>query len=144
MDSPIRNSQLLLLSNVLFLILHTLSPTPMLKINRSSGFVFLTRLRVGFSHLRKHKFRHDIFDISDTICFCHFNAVEILNITFCIAVISLTFETRIKRGHLASFSLLRMLLFGNPKICDNANSGIIYVVIKFFDSTNRFSGSIYD
>ena len=37
-----------------------------------------------------------------------------------------------------------MLLFGNPKFSDNVNSGIIYAVIKFIESTNRFSGSIYD
>ena len=37
-----------------------------------------------------------------------------------------------------------MLLFGNPKFSDNVNSGIIYVVIKFIESTNRFSGSFYD
>ena len=33
-----------------------------------------------------------------------------------------------------------MLLFGNPKFTDNVNSGIIYVVIKFIESTIRFSG----
>ena len=36
-----------------------------------------------------------------------------------------------------------MLLFGNPKFSDNVNSGIIEAVIKFIESTNRFSGSIY-
>ena len=36
------------------------------------------------------------------------------------------------------------VLFGNPKFSDNVNSGIIYAVIKFIGSTNRFSGSIYD
>ena len=33
------------------------NPTPYFKKNRLSGFFFLTRLRVGFSHLRQHKFR---------------------------------------------------------------------------------------
>ena len=41
---------------------------------------------------------------------------------------------------LDSSILSRMLLFGNP----NFNSGIIYAVIEFIDTTNRFSGSIYD
>ena len=36
-----------------------------------------------------------------------------------------------------------MFLFGNSKFSDNVNSGIIYVVIKSIESTNRFSGSIY-
>ena len=76
-------------------------PTPMFKINRLSGFVFLTRLRVGFSHLREHKFRHGFLDIVDPICSCSTNAVANTKHYFCIALISLsnapfclmTFET---------------------------------------------------
>ena len=34
------------------------------------GVVSLTRLRVGFSHLREHKFRHNFADINDTFCSC--------------------------------------------------------------------------
>ena len=37
------------------------NPTPNFKINRLSGFAFLTRWRVGFSHLREHKFRNGFF-----------------------------------------------------------------------------------
>ena len=50
----------------------------------------------------------------------------------------------ISYGPLDSSTLSMMLLFGNPKFSDNVNSGIIYAVIKFIESTNRFSGSIYD
>ena len=51
-------------------------PTPYFKTNRLLGFLFLTRLRVGFSHLREHKFRHSFLDIVDPICSCRTNAVE--------------------------------------------------------------------
>ena len=37
-----------------------------------------------------------------------------------------------------------MLLFGNPNFSDNVDSGVIYAVIKFIESTNRFRRSIYD
>ena len=47
-------------------------------------------------------------------------------------------------GPLDSSTLSRMLLFGNPKFSDNVNSGIIYTIIRFVESANRFSGSIYD
>ena len=51
----------------------------------------------------------------------------------------------INYGPLDSSALSRMLLFGNRKFSDNdVNSAIIYAVIKFIESTNRFSGSIYD
>ena len=52
------------------------NPTLNFKINRLSGFVLLTRLRLGFSHLREHKFRHRFLVIVDLICPCRANAVE--------------------------------------------------------------------
>ena len=51
---------------------------------------------------------------------------------------------RINYGALDSSNLNRMLLFGNPKFPDNVNSSIIYAIIEFMESTNRFSGPIYD
>ena len=36
--------------------------------------VLLTRLRVGFSHLRENKFRHNFADIHDPFCLCRTNA----------------------------------------------------------------------
>ena len=51
-------------------------PSPKFTINRLLGFVFLTRLRVGFSHLRDHKFRHVFLDIVDFICSCRTNAIK--------------------------------------------------------------------
>ena len=44
---------------------------------------------------------------------------------------------------LDSSILSRMLLLGNPKLSDNVNSYMIYAIIKFIESTNRFSGSRY-
>ena len=129
------------------------NPTPYFKTNRLLGFVFLTRLRVGFSHLREHKFRHGFLDIVDPICSCRTNAVEntehyLLHCSNFTNQRTVLFDDLrnlgINYGPLDSSTLSRMLLFGNPKFSDNVNSGIIYAVIKFIESTNRFSGSIYD
>ena len=49
----------------------------------------------------------------------------------------------INYGPLDFSSLSRMLLFANPKFSNKVNSGIIYAVIKFIESTDRFTGSIY-
>ena len=128
-------------------------PTPMFKINRLLGFVFLTRLRVGFSHLREHKFRYGFLSIVDPICSCRTNAVEytehyLLHCSKFANQRTVLFgdlrNIGINYGPLDSSTFSRMLLFGNPNFSDNVNSGIIYAVIKFIESTNRFSGSIYD
>ena len=128
-------------------------PTPKFKVNRLSGFVFLARLTAGFSHLREYKFRHGFLDIVDPICSCRTNAVE--NIEHYLLHCSNFANQRtvlfhdlrnigIDYGPLDSSTFSRILLFGNPNFSDNVNSGIIYAVIKFIESTNRFSGSIYD
>ena len=40
------------------------------------GVVLLTGLRVGFSHLREHKFRHKFAHINYPFCLCRTNAIE--------------------------------------------------------------------
>ena len=128
-------------------------PTPMLKINRLLGFVFLAQLRVGFSNLCEHKFRHNFLDIVDPICSCHTNGVKNTEhyLSHCsnFANQSTVLFDDLRNigtncGPLDSSTLSRMHLFGNPKFSDNVNSGIIYAIIKFIESINRFSGSIYE
>ena len=43
-------------------------------INGSVGVKLLTRLRLGFSHLREHKFRHGFRDILNPLCPCSVEA----------------------------------------------------------------------
>ena len=117
------------------------SPAPYFKTNRLSGFVFLTQ------------FSHAFLDIVDPICSCHTNTVEntehyLLHCSNLANQRTAFFDDLrnidINYGPLDSFTLSRMLLFGNPKFSDNVNSGVIYAVIKCIESTNPFSGSIYD
>ena len=153
MNSRIRNLQSIATFKRAILDFTCPVPTAMFKINRLSGFVFLTRMRVGFSHLREHKFRRVFLDIVDPICSCRTNAVEntehyLLHCSNFANQRTVLFydlrNTGINYGPLDSSAFYRMLLFGNPNFSDNVNSGIIYAVIKFIESTNLFSESIYD
>ena len=92
-------------------------------------------------------------DIVDPICSCCTNAIEntehyLLHCYIFTNERTVLFDDLqnlgINYGPLDSSTLSRMLLFANTKFSDNVNSGIIYAVIKFIESTNRFSGSIYD
>jgi len=38
--------------------------------------MLLTRLRVGFSHLKEHKFRHNFQDTTDPFCECRSGDIE--------------------------------------------------------------------
>ena len=42
----------------------------------NKGVVLLNRLRLGFSHLNEHKFRHGFRDTLDPFCACRTNSIE--------------------------------------------------------------------
>ena len=50
-------------------------PNSTFNIPNSLGLTYLTRLRVGLSHLREHKFRHNFRDSLNPVCNCS-NAIE--------------------------------------------------------------------
>ena len=114
----------------------------MFKINRLSGFVFFTRLTVGISHLREHKFKHRGYYS------CRTNAVEntehyILHCSNFANQRAVMFDDLwdigINYGPLDSSTLPWRLLFGNSKFSDNVNSRIIYAVIAFAWNAWRFA-----
>ena len=45
-------------------------PNSIFNIHNALGIKYLTRLRIGFSHLKEHKFRHNFQDSVDLMCSC--------------------------------------------------------------------------
>ena len=45
-------------------------PNSIYNIHNPLGVKYLTRLRIGFSHLKEHKFRHNFQDSTDPMCSC--------------------------------------------------------------------------
>ena len=45
-------------------------PNSIYNIHNPLGVKYLTRLRIGFSHLKEHKFRHNFQDSIDPMCSC--------------------------------------------------------------------------
>ena len=70
MDGGIRNSPTI--SSFKNAILKFLRPNanPVFSVSDNMGVVYLNRLRVGFSHLREHKFNHNFADTLDPFCSC--------------------------------------------------------------------------
>ena len=68
-------------------------PPLQLRINNTMGFTLLTRLRVGFSHLREHKFRHGFADTIDPFCSCRANSIENCEHYLILLIIGLSFST---------------------------------------------------
>ena len=51
-------------------------PEQVFKIHHPKGLKLLTRPRLGLSHLREHKFRHNFNDTINPFCMCGTNALE--------------------------------------------------------------------
>ena len=114
------------------------------------GVNYLTRLRIGFSHLKKHKFKHHFQDSIDSICNC-----------------SSVTETKFRFFHCVSFntqkqtlfdkiapidanvltenedSIVNTLLFKKPNSENSFNNAILNVSIEFILSNRTFNNPLF-
>ena len=99
------------------------------KINNPLGLKLLTRLRIGFSHLKEHKFQHNFQDSVDPLCSCRID-IE-LTVHFFLHYLNLTTQRQTLLNKLKSInanilaenenSFVRTLLFGRPD-CTYSNN----------------------
>ena len=107
------------------------------------GIKYITRIRLGLSHLREHKFKHSFQDTLNPICNCG-NDVESA-IHFFLHCPLYNNERRVLLNSLVNidqtllantdFSLTQIFLFGNTTL---ENTKIINLTIDFVLSTKRF------
>ena len=86
------------------------------------GLKLLTRLRIGFSHLKEHKFKHNFQDSIDPLCSCG-NDIE-STVHFFLHYPNFTTQRQTLLNKLRSInasiiaetenSVVRTLLFGRP------------------------------
>ena len=119
-------------------------------INNPYGSILLTRLRLGLSHLRYHKFRHNFQDCINPICVC---GLEIETTTHfllhcplfqCARQSLLTNIKKIDESILKKHDELitKTLLYGDDKFDLSCNKSIISLTIEFIVSTERFGNSL--
>ena len=116
------------------------SQTNIYNIFDPKGLKFLTRLRLGLSHLNEHRFRHSFQDCLNPLCSC---SLEIKNTLHYLL-------------HCHQFSHHRVVFMNSSvkSICDNFDSVsrfdenkskvILKATINYIKSTERFSGSLFD
>ena len=115
------------------------------------GLTFLTRLRLGFSHLNEHKLRHNFQDCLNPLCSCsleiedtshyflhchHFShhRVVLMNIVKSICNNFDSMPDNIKD----------LLLYRDSRFDENKNRVILKATINYIKNTERFSGSLFD
>ena len=114
------------------------------------GIKLLTRLRVGLSHLREHKFRHNFQDTINPLCSCSLE-VESTSHFFLRCQNFITPRTNLMNElrkldsnilNLDEISLTKLLLYGDSKYENNANKKILLASMNFTPSTKQLEGQL--
>ena len=115
-------------------------------IHNPIGLQLLTRLRLGFSHLNEHKFRHNFRDFLNPLCECklkpettsHFSLRSHL---FQVEVATLLNDIKEIDKRIISDNtgiLDQILLYGNENYNNDINKKILLSTIKFCVDSKRF------
>ena len=146
LDKSIRSSE----SFVLFKksILQFIRPTQNRTFNchNPTGIKLITRLRLGLSHLRDHKFKHNFLDCLNPICCCGKDIETTLHYLLHCPIFSderLIFFNNIRSidENVLSGSdpkISDTLLFGISSFNDTKNTSILNTTIDYILSTKRF------
>ena len=114
----------------------------------NQGVVFLNRLRVEFSHLNEHKFRHGFRDTLDPFCDCRTNSVEntqhyLLHCSTYSHPRQSLFDKLKTLGiifhPLDPSNFCRLLLYGDGSSTPILNQAILISVVEFIHEASRFS-----
>ena len=117
------------------------------EVHNPRGNKLLTRLRVGLSHLREHKYKHNFRDTTNPTCPCGSNENETLEhyLLFCSyykGPRQQLFISLCKNISLLTFvnpqHICNLLLYGDPKLCLDTNKQIIKATMEFLISSKRF------
>ena len=112
---------------------------------------YLTRLSLGFSHLRYHKLKHGFLDAVDPLCssskaiettvhyFLHCPNFSIARNTF-FSEIAIVDRSIIDQDEI---KIIQTFLYGNPTYSVNDNKLILDASIKYILETKRFDGPIF-
>ena len=111
------------------------------------GLKLLTRLRVNFSHLREHKFRHNFLDTINPLCSCNLEIENtehyLLRCPFFSEFRKTLFDNIIQVvGSISNISekkLVDLILYGKDDYTTEINASILKYTISFLKSTERFN-----
>ena len=130
-----------------FMAFFEVTPNPVYGVLNPLGLKYLTRLRVGLSHLRAHKFGHNFSDTFHPFCSCAEVDVEsiehyLLHCPNQVIFRSVLFENLRKIISLVSLISSKytcnLLLYGDHIYDTNTNKMIILETIQYLISTKRF------
>ena len=138
---------------MLLKILNFIRPTPnnVFNCENHRGIKLITRLRVGPSHLREHKFKHSFQDTLNPICSCGFDVESTSHYSLHFPMYNdkrYTLLSTIKSIDcrlldVTETILIKTILFGNCSVDAQTNTQILNVTIEYIFTTKRFDESLF-
>ena len=120
--------------------------------NNPLGLKLLTRLRIGFSHLKEHKFKPNFQDSTDLLCSSSRNDIE-STVHFFLHLPNFTTQRQTLLNKIKSInasimtenenSVVKTLLFGRPNFRYSTNKEIINATVSFILTTERFNCPLF-
>ena len=119
-------------------------------IHDNNGIKLLTRLRLNFSHLNEHKFRHNFLDTLNPMCSCgsepettaHFLLRCQNHVTNRSKFIKNVYNLDQTLRNYDGTHLLHILLYGSEKLNFNLNKEIINLAICYLKDTECFNENL--
>ena len=134
-------------------LLSFIKPTcsPLFSIHHPVVVKLLVRLKLGFSHLRKHKFRHNFHDTLNPLCCCSLEPDTPSHYLLCChnfssARLALMNDLNLidpTISQLNETALANILLYCDSKKSTSENSKILQRTIKYILATKRFDESLF-
>ena len=151
LDINLRNAKSFLIFRNSLLKIGRPIQNPIYSIHDPMGIKYLTRLRLGLSHLKDHKFKHNFQDCLNPLCPCslevestihYFLRCHYYNDIHKTLLDTVKKITNISVSNLRDEYLVNLLLYGNPSSSFQKNTEITEASIKFMRSSERFVGPL--
>ena len=147
LSSFIKSSPTLNVFKKRYMEFFNVTPNPIYGIHDPVGLKYLTRLRVGLSHLHSHKYHHNFRDTVTQFCsFCNNDAETVEHyLLYCPNYSLIRSELFGKLRQLISLVTLispsytcKLLLYGNSCYQFFTNKNIVELTIRFIHTSKRF------
>ena len=123
----------------------------LLSFHHPVGVKLLVRLRLGYSHLREHTFRHNFHDTVNPLCFCSLDHETTSHYLLCCrnfssARLALMNDLNLINptiSQLNETALANIPLYGDSKKSTSENSKILQSTIKYIIATKCFDKSLF-
>ena len=124
-------------------------PRPTFDVYDPTNLRYIFQLRIGLSHLRSHKFRHNFVDTQSDKCLCHQGVEDTCHFLLfcpfyetCRATLITGVQSILQKNDVNCDVDLKVLLYGHPSLDDKDNRNIITLTISYIINTKRFSPNL--